>query len=925
MEHDFVGGMNQAQRIRNINAIDTVHDFAKGTRAGGGDAIKQYIKEMMSHVDLHPAVRTMVTGNTNTVEHVADKKFHFFAGEEIVPFQQIATDVDHRDYILKQQVGHRSAQPLKRIVIPYSFLQTSLPTWFQNTFSQYQQFVLDVTVIPEDVFCKIPNHALKIQKSLATIYDRVAYNKIDDRCMVEATPRISLHRTEGELLFLSEVSLPATPQHLEIFQIPTSSPGKYIHWKQNDDLQGLIHVDKIIRYSADGKGLTLFGKMIGDILEIDEDVLQEGSRKRKKGTVLASTKKLKVQTGEALQRLQTETSKLIQNLYGLDIERFANTDHIQEYIGILTDFKRMGDLMQIKVASSDSKSIFVTNDIVSSIMASVGYNCPTMRTGRRNAANTDDDTNEDQHSDRVISLFNVQLESGDAIYQRMVRLFTEYLHVYRSIQQKWKKLELTEVIRDLMELYRQGMERYNDTYMYLTERNTTIAEPKTSVNLGKNMQGIVLIYIQQMLIILYSFQNILRADYNAFHMDVNEESKSPSTIYHRLQAFFQDSKLPFPNTLFTTLPSNINLSKMLTHIYHLVEDIKAFFKDVDHRDLSAKAFLTLYRFVSFAPNTHPYFDIVDFPSKSLLSFTSVFRTLHTHSKNGYFGDKGTFMEVGMTPITQKAKVENMQMMLQSMIKENDRNVKHMQSPLSANAQGGYSVRASLIQKVMTLPQTKETISQAISKQILSVLPRALSKKLSTVPEARDTVTKQIAALPEIAEVVSDVIAKQVASLPKTKKSQVLTVAKQIASMPQFQQAITDAVIKQVASSKAKTRKAISDVLLKEMGVAPSSLRLQPAAIALSTQSNQVLLRTKVAPNAPMRRLNTSMVPTTMPHIHVSLQKVNLFDVFLDVLRVKADKKTISSNTRERYILLYFQLSLLVDVLKWNIPIYIPMT
>jgi hypothetical protein len=58
---------------------------------------------------------------------------------------------------------------------------------------------------------------------------------------------------------------------------------------------------------------------------------------------------------------------------------------------------------------------------------------------------------------------------------------------------------------------------------------------------------------------------------------------------------------------------------------------------------------------------------------------------------------------------------------------------------------------------------------------------------------------------------------------------------------------------------------------------------------------------------------------------VELERVNLMDVFLDMLWMKGHMSTtaVSPGRKKEMTVLFFQLSLLKDVLRWNIPVMLP--
>lgn len=798
-------------RRLNINVIDTVHDFAKGKRVSGTDVKNYIIKELFKDGNvpaaentglyIHPTIKSIATNKSGNVEHVADTKINMYSSQEFVSFQHIANDVDVNKYINSQPENMpRKLQPMKRITIPYSFLP-NLPLWMQTTFSECNGFTLDVTVLPESIFCDIPNNVQKIHKSLATMYDRVAANAIDMSCMEEKTPSVDLF--PGEVLFLSEVSMPGSEKNT-------------ISWKYNDRIQGTINVDSIIEHRDQDKSLTLFGKMIGHVLGIKRGdlVLPSNNRSRSPSpqppSVVDSTK-FQVHMNKT-NELLARSADLIKKLYGLDIRLFE--DKLGDYIGILTDFKRMGDLLQIKVAEL-SKNVYVTNDIVSSIMSSVGYNCPTMRTGKR-FGDKEDDEDDTQHSDRTVTLFQVKTGNIDDAYQRLMHTLQQYAASYKKIQHAYLKSVDPNEIKNMRSSCKVLLEEmftiYEDTYHFYQGERTS---PKQIINLGIHLFGIAIVYVQQILIILTSYENISNAPFDDFH-DILHIDAPLDKKYNKMLAFFAKYRLPLPNTLFTTNPENHDVGSIIEHMRVRLSMVQDYVNSRNNFNASTP-FDEYYKFMAFTDDPFTYIPIVDFPSKSLLPYARLFKSFVDARPVVFLGEKtNRAMEIGWDRDVQHKKLTSAKEFIDATIRDHQEIIKNMGKTSTHGGTG--------------------------TARTMRVSARAPAR-VTTRPVERPMVH------------------------PTTRKK---------------------------------------------------------APAITFTQQQMFAPTTTIKPRKGLPSPNTSLVNIAqMQNAAIELEKVNLWDEFLDALWVKATTYTKSPNKRNNLIVLFFQLSLLKDVLRWNIPVYVP--
>jgi hypothetical protein len=402
---------------RALNIADSLHDFGKGTRVSEG--VRKFTKEYMLEYFMGPSsgfrlqnsqyIDALHKGN---IEETMDA---LLFGEDSTrhDFSTVHTAQELNMFLNAVGKGHRNVVEIK-----YTDLER-VPAWLESVFVDNLFFTLDVTLLPEELLCEMVKK--KIEKTLAYEYDRNAIVKESGNhaCVEVAHRSISLSRAEQELL------------QLDVAQISTDASKKTIEWKLGT-LMGTIDISKIATDRKDDRNLTLFGNAIQQILHT-QPIMQGGVKtvtatttKQKQvdplrrvmhatPTAAKGSKKLAQRKG-VYQACRVSLQEKIQSLYGLPpLYNMTEGKSVEErlalakvYVGCLMDFKRMGDLLQIKIAKDRPdgmpENVFVTNDIVTSIMAAASYGIPTIRSGKTGKKEGHD------HSNRLLQLYNVNTE-----------------------------------------------------------------------------------------------------------------------------------------------------------------------------------------------------------------------------------------------------------------------------------------------------------------------------------------------------------------------------------------------------------------------------------------------------------------------------------------------------------------------------------
>jgi hypothetical protein len=341
-------------------------------------------------------------------------------------------------------------KPVVNVSIPYDKM-SELAIWLQTVFPMGQRaFTLDVNAFKDSFYCEIP-HA-EIQKTLATELDRATANNKKEGCVKieditlrgEASPavyasrpplppaRIVLHKAMGELLTLDKVTIrTGAPNHIYW----TYSDHSYYRDQRLPD--SFINMEIVLNHKNGGSGdasLTLFGNTIQSLFvqkrapAAKPAPAKTATAKRPRSSTPTSVsnensgKWPRLMSGgaaldpayiELLEKLRSNNEKHIKEAYGLVVthraEGISNEERVKRayaFAGILMDFKRIGDLLQVKV-SEKHKTNFVSNDINACTIAATNPIRPTMRTSYRKESGQD-------HRARNIMFYNLNQKGYEA-------------------------------------------------------------------------------------------------------------------------------------------------------------------------------------------------------------------------------------------------------------------------------------------------------------------------------------------------------------------------------------------------------------------------------------------------------------------------------------------------------------------------------
>lgn len=344
-------------------------------------------------------------------------------------------------------------KPVVNVSIPYDKM-SELAIWLQTVFPEGQRaFTLDVNAFKDSFYCEIP-HA-EIQKTMATELDRAMANNKKEGCVNieditrkgEASPaihasrpplppaRIVLRKAMGELLTLDKVTIRVgVPNHI-YWTYPERA-----FYKDSSLPDSFINMQTVLRnkYGSSGEAsLTLFGNTIQDLfvqkrapvaVQKRAPVVAAAKRKRSNEGAKVSDEKVGKRARaagegggvvldpayiELLEKLRSKNEAHIREAYGLVVthrgEGMSQEERVKRafaFAGILMDFKRIGDLLQVRV-SEKHKTNFVSNDINACTIAATNPIHPTMRTSYRKESGHD-------HRARNIVFYNLNQKGYEA-------------------------------------------------------------------------------------------------------------------------------------------------------------------------------------------------------------------------------------------------------------------------------------------------------------------------------------------------------------------------------------------------------------------------------------------------------------------------------------------------------------------------------
>jgi hypothetical protein len=349
--------------VKEICAADTVHDFCKSApnaelNLQGNTLFAKYIsQDLLQHLGrFNVNVRDNEIRNVSTIEnkvlealnidvhHIPTLNYHKFEEE----YAQQILDLNHRDFPFAIEVDDMSDVKFKQL------LGSMCSTVYQG--SPKIEFMTDTSLLKADTICSIsinPTNPIrgKLIASEASYYDDIL-TKVDNTCTIFKSVPMKLKKDQGNLFGLDEIAVGSDRN-------PSNNTNeKYFIYKHSENTTATkIKIDDFRQQQLIGQDETGFRNknfFRSLINELDKHV----SKKQRTGGG-------KRKADEGL----PDIFNILKNIYKLDYNNFkGSTEKILQFLGILLDFKRAGDQLQIKSALHNH-NVFVSNDIISSAYA----------------------------------------------------------------------------------------------------------------------------------------------------------------------------------------------------------------------------------------------------------------------------------------------------------------------------------------------------------------------------------------------------------------------------------------------------------------------------------------------------------------------------------------------------------------------------
>lgn len=722
---------------------DTMHDMGKGQRVT--TSTKEYVaKKLFSTAEYQGIFQqfSKLLAKANS-ENLLDELLHGYTEPaRSIPFSDLEQQGTVEDFIYSPEYNRKKTA----IIVPYGDLW-KLSKWFSKLFVDDQRFTLDVSLLREELFCAM-NATPKIEKSVATKYDRNINNTLNSMypgCVITNDKvSISLSKQHGELLFLDKVVIEADDNNII----------KWVVGSDNSKLEGQIDIARIVDSRNTAKNLTLFGAQISNITEILSDPRQEKKRTRQPDDAASpaqeATKRARQDSvsggGKTLVSSVEELGNVINNLYGLDINKFNlnSQESMKIYIGILTDFKRLGDLLQIKVAKMGN-NVFVSNDIVATILSSSSYNVPTIRTGKTSQYI---DEAQDDHSNRTIVLYNIKTEGFAQRYMEyrrtILKTYKRYLELYKQIKQVLDTDPRSYAINSLGVLITQLVNNLNHILNGVVEgvvsdNGGRVTKVNNKFNLGMRIVTVYKLLALQMYTILHSLSNIQNTDAYEFDTMIKEIDEGVETqgivqLQDRTSQFFQTKGLPYPEELVDIDRIGGNVSAELRNVFDIMPNVigdisKSIASPIA---LSSNQFMSKYIRAFVASES-----VFNFPNNTILDllrhYAETFRPGREFTINVNLaettGNASHFqMEIGY--VTNVQKLQDLDTRYEVLVGTYLNMIKRYDMEWGP-IQGGFSKALSILPPITQVLRTNAFVKNTNLKQQMSVL-RPKRPKLSAL-------------------------------------------------------------------------------------------------------------------------------------------------------------------------------------------------
>lgn len=223
--------------------------------------------------------------------------------------------------------------------------------------------------------------------------------------------------------------------------------------------------------------------------------------------------------------------------------------NIRDYALGLMEFKRIGDLLQVKLAYIKRNAVFVSNDRMAVLMAAVGYKIPAIRTYAF-------------RKERYISLYNVPSSEGIA-----KALNEQLIANYKSSLELYKLLRPAPVFDDDALKLNHIISAYYDS---IKGQSTVIAYTSPRYRDYMNMDVLInraIYIILRYLLFLHTAIDFISKKNGVLS---SIEEKSDLKYYQEL---FKSHILPEPNTIFILGKDGKDHEHSLTKLYYILKEI----------------------------------------------------------------------------------------------------------------------------------------------------------------------------------------------------------------------------------------------------------------------------------------------------------------------------------------------------------------
>lgn len=412
-----------------------------------------------------------------------------------------------------------------------------------------KQYILDHTALSQNVLCsEMKGSYPPILETIAKAYDRASALPSTYYQEQGSSPMIGVKKTIGDCSEIKDNSISSilTKDNGELLffnQIDILNEHQ-LQWTLPSNITGIIDIERldVLGSQEDPENLSAF------VLDIAYRYLGINT--------------LFVQG----------ISEFIEYAYGFSLATVGNDPSL--YSQGLMEFKRMGDLLQVKLAQAYN-AVFISNDRMAVLMAAIGYKIPAMRTYVHREGSV---------YNYKMSVYNAPLDASmsattmEAYRVKMMEEYTNTLRFYTDIMNVYNEniKPSLQIIKNTFSDIITGLRGFYDSIVnvpilididtdleYIVDSNgNPIRAKKLTLN-HLNMDALfnraIYIILKYLLII-----NQLIIDRIPLVAGLTDISK--------LRDFFKEQRIPQPNTIFKYV-SKENIQSSIETIYTLMRYI----------------------------------------------------------------------------------------------------------------------------------------------------------------------------------------------------------------------------------------------------------------------------------------------------------------------------------------------------------------